>query len=428
MTRLAVRSTRLLAVLVALELLAGIGSGLALQSSPKAPAAAAPLRASVPHLDPRVPLVTALLGARADAIARRDRAGWLATVDPTATSFRARQARLFDALQSVPVEGWAYELDPEHTQPANPAVDSRRGDGWWAPRVTLRYRLAGYDALPTAEPQHLTFVSRGDRWYVAADDDFADRTARGLWDEGPVRVVRGRSSLVLGHPSSGALLRTIATAVDAAVPRVSAVWGRQWSQKVVVLVPSTQRELQRLVGGSGDYSRIAAVATAELTGSNPVGDRILVNPPNFRQLGALGRRVVLTHEVTHVATRSATAAGTPTWLVEGFADYVGYLDADVSSRVAAQELRAQVRRGRLPAALPADGDFDGGNPRLAQVYEQAWLAAVLLARRHGAPKLVAFYRAVGSGLSVDGALRSVLGTDLATFTSDWRRDLRTRLA
>ncbi|MFN2524070.1 MAG: peptidase MA family metallohydrolase [Mycobacteriales bacterium] len=426
MPRLVVRSTRLLAVLVALELLAGVASTFALQPAPRR--AAATLRAAVPHEDPRAAAVQALLTARADAITRHDRAAWLATVDPTATAFAARQARLFDALQSVPVQGWTYELDPERTQPANPAVDSRRGDGWWGPAVTLRYRLAGFDSVPTAEPQHLTFVPRGDRWYVAADDDFADRTSRGLWDEGPVTVVRGRSSLVLGHPSSATLMRTVADAVDAAVPRVTAVWGTAWSRKVVVLVPSTQRELQRLVGGAGDFSRIAAVATAELTGSRPVGDRVIINPPNFRQLGALGRRVVLTHEVTHVATRAATGNATPTWLVEGFADYIGYLGADVSSRVAAQELRVQVRRGRLPATLPADVDFDGGNARLAQVYEQAWLAAVLLARRYGSAKLVAFYRAVGSGLTVDAALQRVLGTDLARFTRDWRRDLQARLA
>jgi hypothetical protein len=240
-------------------------------------------------------------------------------------------------------------------------------------------------------------------------------------------VVRGTSSLVLGHRSSRRLMRTIADGVDAAVPRVTKVWGTGWSRKVVVLVPSSQDELESLVGGSGDYDRIAAVATAELTGSHAVGDRILVNPPNFAKLGSLGRRVVLTHEVTHVATRDATAPGTPTWLVEGFADYVGYVGVQLPYRVSAQELRAEVRRGRLPKQLPADSDFAGSNADLAQVYEQAWLAATLLGRLYGEQALVRFYKEVGGGRTTEAAIRALLGTDTAAFTRAWRRDLTRRL-
>ena len=424
------RATRLVAMAAAAQLLAGLVSAVALQPEPAPAAAAVRARPPVPEVS-RADAVRELLDTRARAVATRDRTAWLGTVDPRAPVFAAVQGRLFDALRGVPVAGWTYELDATREQPPNPAVDSRRGTGWWAPAVTLRYRLAGYDATPTAEAQHLTFVPRNGRWYLAADDDFADRTTRGLWDSGPVVAVRGRSTLVLGHPVSRPVLRTIADAVDASVPRVTAVWGPRWVRRVVVLVPADGAELQRLLGGPGDYSRIAALATAELAsgagGSAPVGDRVVVNPVNFAKLGSLGRRVVLTHEVTHVATRAQTGPGTPTWLVEGFADYVGYLGVTVPYRVSAQELRTAVRRGRVPTRLPADLDFDGGNADLAQVYEQAWLAANLLAERHGRAGLVRFYRAVAGGQPVDATLRELFGTDLRRFTADWRRDLTVRL-
>ena len=428
MPRRMIRPLRVLAVLAVLELLAGLLSAVALHPSqaPERPSALLRSRA-VPADVTRVDAVQALLDARADAVNRRDRQAWLATVDPQAPAFAVAQGRLFDALAGVPVSDWAYELDALTEQPADPALDAKRGAGWWAPAVTLRYRLAGFDREPTAERQHLTFVQRDDRWYVAADDDFADRTSRGLWDSGPVEVVRGRASLVLGHASSRHLLPRIASTVDEAVARVTAAWGTDWARKVVVLVPSSQDELHRIVGAKGDYSRIAAVATAELTLGSAVGDRVVVNPGNFAKLGNLGRRVVLTHEVTHVATRAATGPGTPTWLVEGFADYVGYIGVELPYRVTAQELRAAVRRGEGPTALPADSDFDGGNADLAQVYEQAWLAATLLARQHGRPDLVRFYRAVGGGTSADAAMRAMWQTDLAAFTRQWRRDLAVRL-
>jgi hypothetical protein len=281
-------------------------------------------------------------------------------------------------------------------------------------------------------------VPRDGAWFIAADDDFANvgrDTTRGLWDSGRVVVVRGRSCIVLGHPSSRSLMRRVATSIDAAVPRVTAVWGTAWGQRVVALVPSTQDELKRIVGGNGDYSQIAALATAELkdssSGYHPVGDRIVINPPTFAKLGSLGRRVVLTHEVTHVATRTASGPEAPAWLVEGFADYIGYRGVRVPYSASAAELRSAVRRGRTPTALPADDAFDGNNKNLAQVYEEAWLAVSLLVEQHGREGLLRFYRAVGradaSPTALNDAFRRMWGTSLAEFTEQWRRDLMTRL-
>jgi hypothetical protein len=435
------RLVRVVALVLALQVGAGLGGAVVLHESqrPADPATAVRGRPA-PRVDldaARTAAVRELLDRRARAIRDRDRDAWLSTVDPTATQFRARQAALFDALADVPLADWGYRLDPE-SAPPDLDLDGTRGPGWWGPGVTLSYRIDGYDEVPTREPQRLTFVPRGSSWYIAADDDFAAAgrdTTRGLWDSGRVVVVRGRRSIVLGHPGSRSVMRRVASALDAAVPRVTSVWGDDWSQHVVGLVPSSQEELSRIVGGKGDYSQIAAVATAELTnadaGYHPVGDRIIINPPNFAKLGSLGRRVVLTHEVTHVATRGASGPAAPAWLVEGFADYIGYRGVHVPYSVSASELRDAVRHGNVPSSLPADADFDGGNPDLAQVYEQAWLAVRLIAARHGQDGLVQLYRAVGRPGAPASSLNDVLGalweTDVDTFTSQWRDYLRDQL-
>lgn len=437
------RRARVIAVVLAAQLVAGLGAVVALRSPDGgAPAASVPVRGRVPPaagLDTaRESAVRSLLEARAAAMRDRDRAAWLATVDPTQTGFLDKQGHLFDALEEVPLSDWSYRLDPASPPPAGVDLDPVRGAGWWAPGVTLSYRVEGYDDVATREQQRLTFVPRGSSWLIAADDDFAaagQDTARGLWDSGRVVVTRGRSSIVLGHPESRSLMRRVAAALDAAVPRVSQVWGEGWSQRVVAVVPSSQTELGRIVGGRGDYTQIAAVATAELTdpgsGYHPVGDRILVNPPNFAKLGNLGRRVVLTHEVTHVATRAASGPSTPAWLVEGFADYVGYRGLQVPYSVSAAELRTAVRRGDLPEALPSEQEFAGDNTHLAQAYEEAWFAVSLLVRQHGEDQLLRFYRAVGRvdapRHGVDAVFRALWGTSLAAFTVDWKRELVTRL-
>ena len=333
--------TRLLLVLVAAQLLLG---GVVLERSTGSPAVPAVDRARpAPDLrdDARVTRETAvreMLAARGAAVRARDRAAFLATVDPQAPAFAARQAALFDALAEVPLDGWEYVLDPDRERPRDAALDARHGPGWWAPHVSLRYRLAEYDDQPTVEDQALTLVPRADGWKVAADDDFdatGASTTRGLWDSGPVVTVSRPGVLVLGHPGDARLLRELARTVQAAVPRVSRFWGEDWSQRVVVLVPGDDEELDRVVPGDGDLSQIAAVATAEVAeapGGLPVGDRVVVNPATFLRLGSVGRRVVLTHEVAHVATRAATGPQVPAWLVEGLADHVGYLGTDVPLR------------------------------------------------------------------------------------------------
>jgi hypothetical protein len=434
----------LLAGLTVIELIAGTAGAVALRSGDADGHPSSAVRGRVAPADvdaARTAGVRAVLAARAVAVRHRDRAGWLATIDPSTHGFRLRQRELFDALGAVPLSDWSYHVAPESTSPARPDLDEVHGAGWWAPQVTLTYRIAGYDRTPTVELQRLTFVPRAGRWLVAADDDFAadgKDTARGIWDAGPVTVVHGRSCIVLGHPGSRSLMRRVASSVDAAVPRVTAIWGSAWSRKVVVLVPASQQELTRIVGGTADYSQIAAVATAELsggtlgaTGYHPVGDRVVVNPSNFLKLGSLGRRVVLTHEVTHVATRAATGPAAPAWLVEGLADYVGYLGVGVPYSVSAQELRDAVRQGHLPAALPSEQDFDGSNQDLAQVYEQAWTAVSLIAETYGRSELLRLYRAVGRAdatpTAVNDAFQSVLGTDVSSFTAAWRRDLPRRL-
>ena len=157
------------------------------------------------------------------------------------------------------------------------------------------------------------------------------RSGRDLWDFGPVAVVRGESSIVLGLGDLEVLERH-ASEADRAVNAVSEVWGTSWAQRIVVIAPSDTAQLAAILGGSdGDYDQIAAVTTGHfLTGHTATSaDRVLLNPDAFAELSSVGRRVVLTHETTHVAARAASTGSLPAWLSEGFADYVGFRNSEV---------------------------------------------------------------------------------------------------
>ena len=114
-------------------------------------------------------------------------------------------------------------------------------------------------------------------------------------------------------------------------------------------------------------------------------------------------------------------------MIEGFADYVGNLGSTLSVRQIAPELGAEVARSRVPSALPTTADFAGSNPRLAQAYEEAWLACRLIAARAGANGLVRFYTLVGRGRDgrpVDRGRRGTAGGPAVStspaFTAAWR--------
>jgi hypothetical protein len=386
----------------------------------------------------RAAAIRALLQQRGDAVVHHDRAEWLSTLDPKQPKFRDEQLAVFGNLQQVSFASWSYSFDPDRAQPHVPAT-RRYGAPVWAPAdFALRYRLRGFDAQPTVLPQYPTFVHRSTGWYLGSLTDFASHgmhSSRDLWDNGPVEVVRQPHVLVLGHPESISTMDAVAAEVSDDIPRVTSVWGTNWSQRAVVLVPSTEHELAEVVDDKGNLDHIAAVATAEVNQAgrpNPVGDRIGINPQNWPRLSLLGRRIVLTHELTHVASRAVTSSATPKWLSEGFADYVGYRDSGIPTAFVAQDLALDVRRGAVPKALPDDKQFDSAYAKLSRSYEEAWMACRLIASSWGQHKLVELYRAVGvsndvSSLAVSEAMHRVLHTSPKKFTAAWQRDLRDEL-
>ncbi len=235
---------------------------------------------------------------------------------------------------------------------------------------------------------------------------------RALWGDEAV-VVRGTSSLVAGHRAPAGLLGDLARRADLAGRRVSAVLRRP--VRPVVLVPASTAAAARLAGVAS-VDGLAAVAD---------GGRTIVVPEFFARLTPTGRDVVLTHELTHVA---AGTGGLPVWLYEGFADYVAYRDAGLPVGVAAAELAAEVRAGRLPLALPGPADFGlrAGGTRLARAYQEAWLACRFLAERSGEETLVRLYGEAQTG-GVERALAS-LGLSTGMLTERWRDYVREQLA
>lgn len=361
--------------------------------------------------------VALLLRDRAAAALRHDAQGWLATDDLAEPAYAARERTIAATIAALPLSSFTY---------SHVGAASRVGGGAVAIIVQRAYAFAGFDTTPRLGAATLHICGSTARPRVC--DETPASGAPAPWElSGSVAVVRGTSSLVIGAgPQTH--LRAYAEVADRAVAQVTAVWGAGWPRRVVVLAPGTLADASaHLSVDASALNRTAAVTRGELstTGSATTDDRVVLVPGRFDALTPAGRQAVLTHEVTHVATRAGTRAFPPEWLAEGFADYVGFAAAAVSPTVAAAGLLTDVRAGRLPHALPSDDAFTAPSENTREdavqsAYEQAWLACRFVAERHGPGTLVAFYRQAADGRSVEAAMVALLHVSMRVFVAQWR--------
>lgn len=376
----------------------------------------------VPAAAERFDAARALLARQAKALKERNRAAYLRTLDPKAKDFAVRAARTYDNLVRMGVTDYRFGMPVEDTIGLTPERRAVLGPTAWVAEVDVIYTLKG-DPEPWRTTLRMVFVERDGVTYLAADregQESAGPTA--LWWDDEVTVVRGAHSMLIGVAPRSRLERFARTA-DHSVERVSKVWGKDWARHVVVIVPATQQQMERVVGVDAETQGAVAAVTTSVERANPSrASHIVLNPDTFDQIGSLGRLVVMTHETTHVAAH-ATVSSMPLWLSEGFADYVGFHDSGLSTSVIAQEFLTKVRRSGPPRGLPRKDAFDPQAEDLDVAYEAAWTACRFIAVRWSEDTLVDFYRAMDSAATEEDerrAYREVLGTTPEEFVSAWR--------
>ena len=367
--------------------------------------------------------VAATLAARTAAVAAHDKAAYLATdVDGT---FKAADAQVFDNLTTLPLASWTVTL-------ATGQSTAKKLGAAHLYQVTESYEVSGVDYKPVTDTRYLTFVERGNRWLLSSGSDGA---AAGLhsdtqiWDQGAVSVVHGSRSLVLGLGGEQRL-KPFADLADHAATKAASVWGAAgWKGTVVVVVPTTQAQVETLLDSApGSLTGVVAITAGEggqaLTAAP--ASRVLVNPDAFNGEAPDAWQFFFDHELTHVATRAWTTPAVPLWISEGAADYTGYLGSSITIDRRFEELASAVSKdGWRPQDLPTTDDFAGSGDSVSRTYQISNLACALIAQRYGQAKLVAFYKAVGidpAGTAdpVDHAFRTVLDTTTADFTVKWR--------
>ncbi|KGN33190.1 hypothetical protein N802_14160 [Knoellia sinensis KCTC 19936] len=243
-------------------------------------------------------------------------------------------------------------------------------------------------------------------------------------------TVEGTASTVTGTVDR-ATLTAYAEMADRAVSDVNEHWTHTWPRQVTIIAPKDAAAFREQVGRADDLSQVAAITDGPVDATGrATRDRIVLNPDAFARLTPTGRQFVITHESTHVAVRSSLPGAAPLWLVEGFADHVGYAGSGRPRGELAAPLLTRVADGNGPTRLPTQGDFDPSQGEIAPNYLAAWLAVDLIARRHGEAALQRFHTASSVTESparaedaMDRAFVDVLDTTRAEFTKRWLAEL-----
>ncbi len=294
-------------------------------------------------------------------------------------------------------------------------------DGAWPAAVAVEWRYDGFDLAPARTETVVRFSTADDGVRIAGIGGDSLRTP--VWLTGPLAVSRSRSTLVLSADAER--LDDYVRLAQRAVPVVSKVL-TAWVPQLVLEIPRDADALERALDvDPGTYRQIAAVtgsADGSVGSDAPV--HVYVNPEVFGTLGRSGQEVVLDHEVAHVAGDGPISRA-PTWLVEGFADYVALRDSTLPLTTTAAQIRDQVRAEGPPTALPSASAFDTLGPHLGAVYESAWLACQALADRGGDAAFLRFYDEVSDGAPVRQTLRRVFGWSEQDLLDAWQDRLTT---
>jgi hypothetical protein len=231
----------------------------------------------------------------------------------------------------------------------------------------------------------------------------------------PLVVGDGRTVhlISLGGSRTDGLLARIGGDIGDAVSAVEKFWGTDWTRDIVLIATDvdTQFVAQARLDPNRQWTDIAAVSVADhvdLQHHSASGQRI-VFAPGAAAISDASLRIVLTHELFHLAARADTAADAPRWLVEGVADFVARPPAALPADAASD------------TALPTDAELDTAGPQRAMGYDRAWWFARFVADAYGVDALRRLYIAAAGPHHADfaTAVRRALDTDMTDLRARW---------
>jgi hypothetical protein len=334
--------------------------------------------------------VRAVLDARARALTTGNRAAFLRTLDTKEPAFVSGQRTYFDNLQRLPVASVSYEMSAYALTPA----DIGGGDQVLAPDVTEHVSMPRVDQHPVGNEVAYTFVKRGDRWLLGADQSGptgdADAADDRPWAGGPIAVAQRDGLVVVMDASAAKSVDGLASDVYDDLRSVSTFLHFPLDTEVMVDATTTGSASRVDELGSGDAAAVTypVMATHDGDTTAVAGWRVKINPDNVATM--LQQPGLLRHELTHFVLRNVNV-GNPTWLVEGVAEVSGYWPAQFDDQVVDDGYYTTLMKS--PRTLPQT-PYWSNDPDVN--YQVARAAVDYLVLTYGVDKLITLMRAYRS--------------------------------
>ncbi|MFG1817115.1 hypothetical protein ACGFIF_25385 [Kribbella sp. NPDC049174] len=356
--------------------------------------------------------IDVILKARASAVLSGRLPQYLQAVDPKNRKLRQRDQLVFANLRKLGPSRLTYQVDANWA----PEVQPQHGPSGRAVRVLMLMQIAGIDTTPRATPLGYTFAERDGRWLLVDDDDLAAETDlsayREPWELGAIEVARKPGVLVVVPAGERANGQRLAQESLAALPAVRTATRRAQAGILVIAMADGKSMDPQWRSGGHPAAAVAALnyapANPEATEFKVVGSRVVINPDQR----AKADRLLLAHEFTHAAM-STLGNRAPTWLVEGWAEYVELRLAERSGqREWVADHRDELLQEAIPplVVLPIDGVFHGEYDE--DSYGISWVLVEYLVDRYGLKTVNALYADLAKGPDDPAVREQVLSKHL----------------
>jgi hypothetical protein len=399
--------------------------------SPTATATTGPAIAPTPTPTPtpRTEITAAEIGVMVDgqesALRSGDANAFLSPYDPALPQLVTQQRRLFDNLRLIPFQRAEFEwgglsatsLRGQDTGPLELVVT-----------VDFIHQITGVDSGATVERYRWTVR----REAIGAPLRVTTATTNdpGPWDLAELVKAERPHVIMLVAVADRAKAAGWADRAEQAAKRDLELWKgpADIPNRFLVFASPDAKVFDAAYGGAVPSGTVAFCAPAfRYKDQGPhlvAGSRITWDTDAKGMTTTEAQAGVLRHEMGHALAGRFTAyrsVDVPLWVVEGFAEYLEWVDLLGDYYV--PDARDYVRSGRFPGKLPADDDLYGEDPEANGInYHLSMTAIRYMVDKYGAAKMFGFVIAVyRDPTNLEAALKEATGLSLAAFESNWAK-------
>ncbi|MEV6526306.1 hypothetical protein AB0M43_30640 [Longispora sp. NPDC051575] len=385
--------------------------------------------------------VTELLARRAKAVKDKNKDAFLADIDKSQPGLLEAQTKQYENLVKMPFSSFSYSMETaRYYLSAKPELTAKYRKIVYLPAVSTKFKIAGVDSVETATPYVPIFGRVGEQWMLVGeakpgDLDMAMPPGFGTqpWQQDPISVRVTANAVLVYSPADEDRAGGWSNLIEDSIREVKKFRPDGWPGKVYAIAVR-DKKLYDEYWGKGKGDKFSAFATTRQdripswsanpgTPAEESGPLVMMNPGSLEK-GDSRIEAIMVHEVTHVAMQPVDKGFTPSWIVEGTAEFVeSGMKTNMQIRPDwAKEHLVGKNLDELPWARTFYDD-DGEN------YTLAWLACMMIADRYGKDKLlklnVVFADVKDTSYETrDKAMRDTLGVSLAEFTGLWRTEVK----